>query len=102
MAGGARGDGHGPAEVDDIAAEMGINGAEIAARKAFLELDAADADELRAIRSRLAAAQHGFADGFYEYLRRLPELAALLPDDATVDRLKRAHGRYFPALCPGR
>lgn len=101
MAGGIRGDGHGPAEVDDVAAEMGINGAEIAARKAFLELDTADAEELRAIRDRLAAAQHGFADGFYEYLRRLPELAALLPDDATVDRLKRAHGRYFADLTEG-
>ena len=88
-------------EVDGIAAEMGIDADEIEARKAFLELGEADAEQLRAIRSQLAAAQNGFADGFYEYLRRLPELAALLPDEATVSRLKEAHGRYFDSLTAG-
>lgn len=87
--------------VDDIAAEMGIDAAEIASRKAFLELTDADAGHLRAIRGKLAAAQNGFADGFYEYLRQLPELAALLPDEATVARLKSAHGRYFASLTEG-
>ncbi len=90
-----------PGAVDDIAAEMGIDAAEIEARKAFLELTEADAEQLRTIRGKLAAAQHGFADGFYEYLRQLPELAALLPDDATVARLKTAHGRYFASLTEG-
>ncbi|MDE2439610.1 MAG: EAL domain-containing protein [Betaproteobacteria bacterium] len=80
---------------------MGIDAAEIAARKAFLELTEADAGRLRSIRGRLAAAQNGFADGFYAYLRQLPELAALLPDDATVARLKAAHGRYFASLTEG-
>ena len=89
------------AEVDGIAAEMGIDAGEIEARKAFLELGETDAEHLSAIRSKLAAAQNGFADGFYEYLRRLPELAALLPDDATVSRLKEAHGRYFDSLTAG-
>ena len=89
------------AEVGGIAAEMGIDAAEIAARRAFLELDEADAQRLRAMRGQLAAAHHGFADGFYEYLQRLPELAALLPDDATVARLKAAHGRYFDSLVAG-
>jgi len=87
--------------MDDIAAEMGIDAAEIEARKAFLELTEADAGRLRSIRGKLAAAQNGFADGFYEYLRQLPELAALLPDDATVARLKAAHGRYFASLTEG-
>ncbi len=87
--------------VDDIAAEMGIDAAEIASRKAFLELTEADAVHLRNIRGKLAAAQNGFADGFYEYLRQLPELAALLPDEATVARLKAAHGRYFASLTEG-
>lgn len=87
--------------VDDIAAEMGIDAAEIEARKAFLELTDADAERLRSIRGKLAAAQNGFADGFYEYLRQLPELAALLPDEATVARLKSAHGRYFASLTDG-
>ncbi len=90
-----------PGEVGSIAAEMGINAGEIDARKAFLEISTADVERLQAIRGKLAAAQHGFADGFYEYLRRLPELAALLPDDATVDRLKKAHGRYFDSLTEG-
>ena len=90
-----------PLGVDDIAAEMGIDAAEIEARKAFLELTEADVEQLRAIRGKLAAAQNGFADGFYEYLRQLPELAALLPDEATVDRLKTAHGRYFASLTEG-
>lgn len=90
-----------PGAVDDIAAEMGIDAAEIEARKAFLELTDADAGRLRSIRGKLAAAQNGFADGFYEYLRQLPELAALLPDEATVARLKAAHGRYFASLTDG-
>lgn len=90
-----------PGAVDDIAAEMGIDAAEIEARKAFLELTDADAGRLRSIRGKLAAAQNGFADGFYEYLRKLPELAALLPDEATVARLKAAHGRYFASLTDG-
>ncbi|PKO33234.1 MAG: hypothetical protein CVU34_14270 [Betaproteobacteria bacterium HGW-Betaproteobacteria-7] len=80
---------------------MGIDAAEIAARKAFLELTESDAEHLRAIRDQLAAAQNGFADGFYQYLRQLPELAALLPDEATVARLKAAHGRYFASLTDG-
>lgn len=88
-------------EMSDIAAEIGIDAAEIEARKAFLELTETDASRLRAIRHKFVAAQHGFADGFYQYLRRLPELAALLPDDATVARLKSAHGRYFESLIEG-
>ncbi|WP_240481640.1 putative bifunctional diguanylate cyclase/phosphodiesterase [Dechloromonas denitrificans] len=90
-----------PGELDGIAAEMGIDAAEIASRKAFLEFTEADAEQLRAIRGKLAAAEDGFADGFYAYLRQLPELAALLPDDATVARLKAAHGRYFASLTEG-
>lgn len=90
-----------PEEMDDIAAEIGIDTAEIEARKAFLELTETDASRLRAIRDNFVAAQHGFADGFYQYLRRLPELAALLPDEATVARLKSAHGRYFESLIEG-
>ncbi|HJW02768.1 MAG TPA: EAL domain-containing protein [Azospira sp.] len=90
-----------PAAVEDIAAEMGIDAAEIEARKAFLELTDVDAGRLRSISGKLAAAQNGFADGFYAYLRQLPELAALLPDDATVARLKAAHGRYFASLTDG-
>jgi len=86
---------------DDIAKEMGIDAAEIKSRKDFLELTEADAGRLRSIRGKLEAAQNGFADGFYEYLRELPELAALLPDDATVARLKAAHGRYFASLTDG-
>lgn len=89
------------AEVDGIAAEMGIDDSELEARKAFLELTEDDAEHLRAIHSKLEAAQNGFADGFYQYLRRLPELAALLPDEATVSRLKEAHGRYFDSLTAG-
>ncbi|HLO62264.1 MAG TPA: protoglobin domain-containing protein, partial [Azonexus sp.] len=90
-----------PGAVDDIATEMGIDATEIASRKAFLELSEGDAVHLRRIRGKLAAAQNGFADGFYEYLRQLPELAALLPDDATVARLKTAHTRYFASLTDG-
>ena len=90
-----------PGAADDIAAEMGIDAAEIETRKAFLELTEADTERLRNIRGKLAAAQNGFADGFYEYLRQLPELAALLPDEATVVRLKGAHGRYFASLTDG-
>ncbi len=84
-----------------IAAEMGIDPGEIEVRKRFLELTQEDADYLRTIRDRLAAAQHGFADGFYRYLRQFPELAALLPDDAAVARLKAAHGHYFARLTEG-
>ncbi len=85
----------------DIAAEMGIDAREIAARKQFLALGSADSAQLKALNTRLAAAQHGFADGFYDYLRAIPELRALLPDDDAVQRLRTAHNRYFAGLIGG-
>ena len=97
IAGHATGDG----PLAGIAAEMGIDAREIAARKLFLELGSTDAEQLKALNVRLATAQNGFADGFYDYLRAIPELQALLPDEGAVRRLRTAHNRYFASLIGG-
>lgn len=97
IAGHATGDG----PLAGIAAEMGIDAREIAARKLFLELGSTDAEQLKALDVRLATAQNGFADGFYDYLRAIPELQALLPDEGAVRRLRTAHNRYFASLIGG-
>ncbi len=80
---------------------MGIDLAEIAQRKAFLEFGAADIALLKSIHGQISKARHGFAEGFYEYLRGFDKLHPLLRDDETVVRLKRAHNVYFSQLTKG-
>ncbi len=84
-----------------IAREMRIDAAEIAERKAFLDLGEDDAARLRAVHAALGDGPHGFADGFYTRLRDYPPLAALLRDEATRTRLQAAHERYFRELTAG-
>lgn len=85
----------------DIAANMRIDAAEIAQRKAFLDFDESDVRHLRLIHERLHDTPHGFADSVYDYLRTYPPLRSMLKDEATLTRLKAAHERYFAQLTEG-
>ncbi len=85
----------------DVAASLGLGDADIARRLAFLDVGAADTAHLAALHAGLGDAQRGFGDAFYATLRRIPELASLLPDDATVARLQAAHETYFAELIAG-
>ncbi len=85
----------------DVAASLGLGDADIARRLAFLDVGAADTAHLAALHEGLRDAQRGFGDAFYATLRRIPELAPLLPDDATVARLQAAHETYFAELIAG-
>lgn len=86
---------------ETVAREMGIDAAEIAQRKEFLEFGAPDIVLLKNIHGQISDAGRGFAEGFYEYLRGFDKLNLLLQDDETVARLKRAHDVYFFQLTKG-
>ncbi|HRP97543.1 MAG TPA: protoglobin domain-containing protein [Rhodocyclaceae bacterium] len=86
---------------DDVAREMGIDAAEIAERKRFLDFGRDDVERLRAIHGSIADTRRGFADAFYDYLQGYAPLAALLHAAAALTRLKAAHERYFAELTEG-
>ncbi|MBW7902675.1 MAG: EAL domain-containing protein [Rhodocyclaceae bacterium] len=89
----------------DVAASLGLGDADIARRLAFLDVGEGDTAHLAALHAALYANpgddRRGFGDAFYATLRRIPELAPLLPDDATVERLQAAHETYFAELIAG-
>ncbi|HEX5801638.1 MAG TPA: EAL domain-containing protein [Azospira sp.] len=85
----------------DLAASLGLGDADIARRLAFLDVGEDDTAHLAALHAGLGDARRGFGDAFYATLRKIPELAPLLPDDATVERLQAAHETYFAELTAG-
>jgi len=87
--------------MENTARELGLDAAEIAERKRFLDFGEADVVRLRAMDAGVAEARSGFADAFYDYLRSYAPLAALLHDEDAVSRLKAAHDRYFAELTEG-
>jgi diguanylate cyclase (GGDEF)-like protein/PAS domain S-box-containing protein len=80
---------------------FGLDQREIAARKAFLELDDDDVVLLREVHELVAADGDAFSDSFYQHLLSFPELQALVRDEATEARLRRAQGEYFRSLTAG-
>jgi diguanylate cyclase (GGDEF)-like protein len=87
----------------DIASEMGITAEEVALRKEFLEFSEADSNLLRGIHEHIASLHidESFADLFYHHLLSFPELRKLIPDDATLDKLKAVQSQYFRRLTAG-
>ncbi len=84
-----------------IAHEMGIGAAAIARRKDYLELTAEDAKLLRELHARLGHEATGFVEDFYVHLLRFRETRALIPDGATLKRLKRKQTAYFNEFTAG-
>jgi len=87
--------------VEAIAREIGLDGAELDARKAFLELGADEVAVLRDVHALLGADGDVFSDQFYEHLLSFPALRALVPDDATVAHLRHVQSGYFGSLTAG-
>ncbi len=84
--------------IESLAHAMGIDPAEIAERRAFLEIDAADRQRLAQLQTPLKAAWDGQADAFYEHLLSFVDTRTLLTDPEVLNRLRNAHEQYFQRL----
>lgn len=87
--------------IEAIAAELGLDDAEFAQRKALLEFTEADIALLRQVHEPLEQIRQSFSDSFYNHLLSFEPLRKLLPDEATVNRLKQAQSAYFSELTAG-
>lgn len=61
----------------------------------------ADAEALRALGARLGAREVDLVEAFYRYLESVPEMCALLPSGARLERLREAQQAYLQALLSG-
>jgi diguanylate cyclase (GGDEF)-like protein/PAS domain S-box-containing protein len=81
--------------------EMGIDDAEVAVRKEFLEFTEADVALLRELHARLDAQRNPFSGTFYRHLQHFPQLLPLLGNAEKLERLKRSQSVYFGQLTEG-
>ncbi|TAN74325.1 MAG: EAL domain-containing protein [Gallionella sp.] len=81
--------------------ELGIDSAEVAVRKAFLEFTEADAALLKDLHVRLEAGRDSFSTAFYDHLKHFSEIVPLFGDDAKLERLKCTQSAYFSQLTSG-
>lgn len=88
-------------ESHPTAVEMGIDDAEIVARKEFLEFTGADVALLKELHSRLEGKFEPFSNTFYRHLQHFPQLLPLLGNAEKLERLKRTQSFYFSQLTEG-
>jgi len=67
-------------------------------RLAFLDLDAADAEVLRSVKSLFEAQADQFVDRFYDHLRSFSETAPFLNNPDRVERLKRLQREHLESM----
>jgi diguanylate cyclase (GGDEF)-like protein/PAS domain S-box-containing protein len=82
-------------------APTGYDALEVAERQAFLELGAQDCQRLSAIHGQMEPFGSEFAGAFYSHLLSFPALRQMLPDEQSLERLKRAQSDYFSRLTVG-
>ena len=87
--------------LEQLAASMMPDDAELARRRRYLELGPDDLALLRAIHPRVASGMAHLIDAFYGHLQQIPELRALLGDTDAMARLRRVQLAYFRALTGG-
>ena len=87
--------------VSSIVAELGLDEQDIAARKAFLELNAADVRQLRVQHERLGAARGRFIEVFYAHLLRFAATRELIATPELQARLRHKQSDYFEQLTAG-
>src|SRR3990167_2604955 len=89
--------------ITTITHELGIDEADIARRKSFLEFTEADVALLKQLHALLEApgSIDEFIRVFYDHLLAYPEMRALIPDEATLERLKKSQSAYFNGLTTG-
>jgi diguanylate cyclase (GGDEF)-like protein/PAS domain S-box-containing protein len=87
--------------IDSTMAELGLDEAEIARRKAFLEFDAADARLLHEQHGRLHTARARFIDAFYAHLLRFDSTRTLIATPELQAGLRHKQSQYFDSLSGG-
>lgn len=87
--------------ITKVAIELGIDEAEIAIRKLFLEFTEQDAVLLQQLQVFAQASGEEFSDNFYRHILNFTELKGLSPDNEALDRLKKSQSRYFTELIDG-
>lgn len=80
---------------------LGIDAQEISERKKFLEFTQADSDRLSNLHNQLEPAGYAFAASFYSHLLSFEPLRHLLPDEQSIDQLRRSQTVYFSRLTAG-
>ncbi|MGA8148729.1 MAG: EAL domain-containing protein [Gallionellaceae bacterium] len=90
-----------PTESHPTSVEMGINDAEVAVRKEFLEFSEVDVALLKELHARLEAQRDPFSEMFYRHLQHFPQLLPLLGNAEKLERLKRTQSAYFSQLTEG-
>lgn len=90
-------------DLEKILRDFGMDDAEAAERKAFLEIGDEDVRLLTELHELLAHTdlRESFLDAFYTHLQAFAGTRTLLRDAATIERLKRAQSRYFDGLTAG-
>lgn len=84
-----------------VSIKMGINDAEVAMRKEFLEFTEADAAVLKELHSLLEQESCPFSEAFYRHLQNFPQLLPLLGNAKMLDHLKQTQSVYFSQLTEG-
>jgi diguanylate cyclase (GGDEF)-like protein len=93
----------GPPDLDRLLRDLGLNEAEVAERKAFLEFADEDIGLLRELHALLDRhrVREAFVDRFYAHLQNFAGTRRHLRDEATLERLKRTQSAYFDSLTAG-
>ncbi|MBZ0070720.1 MAG: EAL domain-containing protein [Gammaproteobacteria bacterium] len=87
--------------MNSVVTELGLDEAELGARRAFLEFGPADERALRALHPHLHMARQRFIEVFYDHLLRFPELRELLSTPELRARLRHKQMDYFEQLTSG-
>lgn len=82
-------------------ATLHLSPAEVARRKAFLELGETDVARLKDLHALLAGEASFFVEAFYGHLLAFEETRHLIQDDARLEGLKKAQAAYFDQLTAG-
>ena len=80
---------------------MGIDDAEVAMRKEFLEFTDSDIALLTALHASLEAQRDPFSDAFYRHLQQFPRLLPLLGNAEKLAHLRHTQSVYFSQLTEG-
>jgi diguanylate cyclase (GGDEF)-like protein/PAS domain S-box-containing protein len=84
-----------------IAQELGIDDAEIARRKSFLEFTDVDVELLKQLHVHMLEVGDDFAIAFYDHVLKFSEMSALVPDAEMLGRLKKTQSAHFSQLGGG-
>ncbi len=85
-----------------LANEVGINAAEQATRKAFIEFSPRDEKLLKELRTVIKANADRIVDGFYNNVERYSQLLAIIESaGSSVERLRAAQKQYLIELFDG-